>query len=369
MEALGTDIFHCGGKDWLVVVDRYSGFPIVRQLHSMASSAVIRRLDAIFWEFGLPNRVRSDGGPQFASSEFRDFLTALDITHEISSPYNPASNGLAEAGVKQVKHLMIKCSAEGTNYDRVLHACRCTQRADGFSPFQMFFGRAGKSLLPALQAALYPTETTAASAARRRATERWVAACADRRRKCIYHPGDLVFAQDPISGTWTKEKVQKANGTGSYIVEFEDGACKFRNEKYLRLQKCARAPESVKSDSPPTDHAHITRPNSPSISVPPDPISPRRSPRLAQSTLLLASSLSAPTMIGLAFSPYVSTIRDASDSITHHYNCSPPLYSTILMRQRPTQRLSPPPTWPPQLPTRPPTAPTAYLYFFQVKML
>ncbi len=63
MEALGTDILNCGGKDWLVVVDRYSGFPLVRQLHSMASAAVIRRLDAIFWEFGLPNRVRSDGGP------------------------------------------------------------------------------------------------------------------------------------------------------------------------------------------------------------------------------------------------------------------------------------------------------------------
>ncbi len=86
MEALGTDIFHCGGKDWLVVVDRYSGFPIVRQLHSMSSAAVIRQLDSIFWEFGLPNRVRSDGGPQFASSEFADFLAALDVTHEISPP-------------------------------------------------------------------------------------------------------------------------------------------------------------------------------------------------------------------------------------------------------------------------------------------
>ncbi len=99
MEALGINIFHCGGKDWLVVVDRYSGFPLVRQLHSMTSAAVIRRLDTIFWEFGLPDRVRSDGGPQFASSKFEEFLTTMDIKHEISSPYNPASNGLAEAGV------------------------------------------------------------------------------------------------------------------------------------------------------------------------------------------------------------------------------------------------------------------------------
>ncbi len=128
--------------------------------------------------------------------------------------------------MKQVKHLMIKCSAEGTDYDKALHAYRCMQRTDRFSPFQMFFSRAGKSLLPALQAALYPTDPAAASAARRHATELWAAACADRRRKSIYYPGNLIFAQDPVGGTWTKGKVQKVNGTGSYVVEFKDGACK-----------------------------------------------------------------------------------------------------------------------------------------------
>lgn len=150
-----------------------------------------------------------------------------------------------------MKHLMINCAAEGTCYDKALHAYRCTNRVDCFSPFHMYFGHTGKSLLPTLQAALYPTNPAAAAEARHKATEKWAAACADRRRKCIYHTRDFVFVQDPIGGTWGKGRVKESNVAGSYVVEFEDSACKSQNEKYLRLRKSVRAPDSVKSDPHP----------------------------------------------------------------------------------------------------------------------
>ncbi len=264
MDALGTDIFHCGGKDWVVVVDRYSGFHCMCQLHSLTSAAVICRLDS---SGSSASPIVSAPRGRSPVCEFRNFLVALDIKHKVSSPYNLASNGITESGVKQVRHLMIKCSAEGTCYDRTLHAYRSTHHGDGFSPFPMF-GRTGKFFLPAIQTALHPTNPASAAEARRQATEKWATACTDRHRKCIYHPGDLVFVQDPIGGTWTKGRVQASNDTGSYVVEFKDGACKSQNENYLCLQKSASAPDSGKSDPPPADHAPITHNDRSSLSVP-----------------------------------------------------------------------------------------------------
>lgn len=60
-----------------------------------------------FHKVGFPRRVKSDGGPQFRQ-KFSDLCTELNIIHEVSSPYNPRSNGLVEAAVKQVKGLLKK---------------------------------------------------------------------------------------------------------------------------------------------------------------------------------------------------------------------------------------------------------------------
>jgi hypothetical protein len=59
-----------------------------------------------FNEFSWPQRLGSDGGPQFRH-EFEEWCTA-NITFKLSSARNPASKGLAEATVKRVKHLLEK---------------------------------------------------------------------------------------------------------------------------------------------------------------------------------------------------------------------------------------------------------------------
>ena len=57
---------------------------------------------------GSPNLLKTDNGPQFASEEFRTFTTKWKISHVISSPLYPKSNGLSEAGVKVVKSILKK---------------------------------------------------------------------------------------------------------------------------------------------------------------------------------------------------------------------------------------------------------------------
>ena len=50
----------------------------------------------VFAKLGVPNVIVSDGGPQYASAEFKDFMKHWQIEHRVSSPRNPQSNGMAE---------------------------------------------------------------------------------------------------------------------------------------------------------------------------------------------------------------------------------------------------------------------------------
>uniref|UniRef100_A0A1X7T7F0 Integrase catalytic domain-containing protein n=1 Tax=Amphimedon queenslandica TaxID=400682 RepID=A0A1X7T7F0_AMPQE len=62
--------------------------------------------------FGLPDTIVSDNGPSLVSQEFESYLTQYGIRHITSSPYHPASNGLAERAVQLVKN-GLKKDADG----------------------------------------------------------------------------------------------------------------------------------------------------------------------------------------------------------------------------------------------------------------
>ena len=123
MEALGVDLLDFRGQDWLVVVDRYSGYPFACHLKSTTSEAVTSALKNLFYEWGFPRVIRTDGGPQFRS-KFDAFCADNSIIHELSAPYNPRSNGLAEAVVESVKFLLDKCRSLSQDFRRALQEWR-----------------------------------------------------------------------------------------------------------------------------------------------------------------------------------------------------------------------------------------------------
>ena len=101
---------------------------------------MIRILSEWFNLLGWPRLIRSDGGPQFCS-EFSDICAKYQIRHEVSSPYNPRANGLAESAVKTVKYMLKKCLEEGEDPERALYEWRNLLRKQGFSPSQLLFER------------------------------------------------------------------------------------------------------------------------------------------------------------------------------------------------------------------------------------
>ena len=93
---VACDIFYLKQVPYLLTVDYYSHYPEIALLTNESSRQVITHLKSLFARYGIPSCCVSDGGPQFASAEFKQFAKDWGIEHKMSSPYYPRSNGLAE---------------------------------------------------------------------------------------------------------------------------------------------------------------------------------------------------------------------------------------------------------------------------------
>jgi transposase InsO family protein len=140
MEAVSVDLMEVKGVKYLVMVDRFSSYPLVKVVRTATTSAITKILSSWFNEFGWPKSIGSDGGPQFRE-QFKEFCASKKIVHELSSVRNPQSNGLAEAGVKRIKYLMEKCRTK-EEFEAGLFAFRNAPMADGRpAPAVAFHGR------------------------------------------------------------------------------------------------------------------------------------------------------------------------------------------------------------------------------------
>ena len=98
----------------------------------------------MFSNVGAPVTFWSDNGPQFASTEFKTFLTDWGVSAVMSSPYYAASNGRAEAEIKTMKSLIEGPWTSGTfNIDKFAKSLlmfRNAPRSGGASPAEVVFG-------------------------------------------------------------------------------------------------------------------------------------------------------------------------------------------------------------------------------------
>jgi hypothetical protein len=155
-QVLGTDLFHCDGKDYLLTVDYFSKWITIDVLANTRSCDVIAKLEKIFSDFGTPEKLRSDNGPQYSSSEFKSFMLNYGINHVTSSPAYPRSNGQAERMVQTAKNLIRKCTAENKSYYSGLRALRNTPADNLPSPAKLLQGRVLNEGLPTKEQELFP---------------------------------------------------------------------------------------------------------------------------------------------------------------------------------------------------------------------
>ena len=123
---VATDLFELKNSKYLLLVDYYSRFPVLCKLNSTTSKVLIQEMKKVFIELGVPYTIVSDGGPQYTSAEFRDFLEQWQIEHKVSSPRNPQSNGMAERCVQTMKASLLKTLEEGEDVNLALLTYKTT---------------------------------------------------------------------------------------------------------------------------------------------------------------------------------------------------------------------------------------------------
>ena len=98
-ERLSLDQFMIDRNQYLVIMDRFSGYLFVVDLGKKTSSMkVAMELEKLTLIFGMPRRIRHDDGGHFRG-DFLTYLKEIGCHSEPSSGYYASSNGMAEAGV------------------------------------------------------------------------------------------------------------------------------------------------------------------------------------------------------------------------------------------------------------------------------
>ena len=112
---LATDIFEYGGNSYLIIVDRFSKFIVVRKVADHSSELTVAAFLQVFSEFGVPDSVHCDHGTNFTSQLFLSFCKGLDVKLSFSSMYHHSGNP-AECAVRIIKNIMRKCAHTNTNW-------------------------------------------------------------------------------------------------------------------------------------------------------------------------------------------------------------------------------------------------------------
>ena len=167
-----ADYFCYGGHNYLVIVDRYSGWPYVCQLTG-ASPALVKKLREFFVTYGIAEELASDGGPEFTAAFTQQFLRDWGVAHRLSSVAYPHSNTRAEIGVKSAKRMIMENTGPQGDVDipafqRAMLTYRNTPTPlDKRSPAEIVFGRQIRDFVPVMPGKYEPCDTWTDTAANR----------------------------------------------------------------------------------------------------------------------------------------------------------------------------------------------------------
>ncbi len=196
----------------LVVVYRFSKSCKLIPLRGLPSAleTAESRFQHIFRNFGLPEYIVSDRGPQFISRVWRGFLRLLGVSVSLSSGYHPQTNGQTERKIQEIgRYLRAYCHEHQDSWSQYLPWAEYTQNSlrqetTRLTPFQCVLGyqpplfpwTEERSEVPAVDHWFRESERVWDSAHihLQRAVRRHKAN-ADTRRSAnpIYQPGDRVW--------------------------------------------------------------------------------------------------------------------------------------------------------------------------------
>ena len=281
---VAVDLFEAGNRQWLLITDYYSKYPIIRKLPRPSPSAVvIDTLKLTFSEMGIPERVISDNGPHFSSDVFAAFASSWNFTHVTTSPRRPQGNGFIERHVQTVKHILEKASNSQTDpYLAFLH-WRATPISHNLaSPGELLFQRKLRSTLPTNATHSRDHENTFQALQARQETQKANFDFRHARRQELpdLQADQTVHVQQP-NGHWHPAVIVAKHSDRSYIVRDTNGNTVRRNRQHIRETPNVQTPvpqqlpySPARPPTPPVTplfpNAQTPRPQTPARDEPPE---------------------------------------------------------------------------------------------------
>ena len=244
-EMVATDLFQWEQSNYMVVVDYYSRYIEVAKLENTTSRKIVNHTKSMFARHGISDVVRSDNGPQYTATQYKQFAQDWNFEHQTSSPYYSRSNGLAEKAVQIVKRLLSKAKQDGKDPYISLLEYRNTPIDNVASPAQILMSQRLRSHLPTTQNQLKPQVVEPEQMKEKLEEEK-------AKQKSFYDQGSKIQSELKegervrlqVESKWKPAVIEeKLQTPRSYILQMENGQRVRRNGQQFRRTQlwCVKA--------------------------------------------------------------------------------------------------------------------------------
>ena len=159
-----TDLASVEGYDPILVMVGLSKGVILTPCNKMITSEDTAKLllEGLYKRFGLPDKIISDRGPQFASKAFTELLKLLGIKLALFTAYHPQTDGTTEWVNQEIEaYLSIYCASHPEDWPQALHIMEFThnnrQHADRQTTlFELMFGESPVAIPLTFENTKYP---------------------------------------------------------------------------------------------------------------------------------------------------------------------------------------------------------------------
>ena len=248
-----ADLCFHAGRSYLVWVDCYSDWPIIAPMDKDTTAThLVAACTEIFCQTAVPDVLWTDGGPQFTSKMFQEFLHQWGVTHKRSTPHYPQSNGKAEATVKAMKKIL-RAAWKGRFLDKttlcqaMIQYRNTPSGRDRLSPAQKLYGHPIQDNLPIYQRAFAP-EWQQSREETEKHTQQSQEAATKRYNAAAHNLPDItigthVAVQDTRTKLWdTYGVVTNIGPHRQYHIRTRSGRILIRNRRFLRRRVPASLP-------------------------------------------------------------------------------------------------------------------------------